>query len=138
MKTLILIAALCIGGISASAQQEVRDAGGTIKGYINKDGTVHNASHVTICQFLQDGRIVNPSATTLGYIINDYELRDASNTLKGYIHNDGTVENEHHSLIGKVRREGDGPVKDANDVVIGYVDGTEPMWAAAYFFLLHY
>lgn len=138
MKTFILAAALCVGGFAANAQQEVRDASGTIKGYINKDGSVHNASHVTVCRFLQDGRILSPTSTVLGYIVRDYELQDAAHVTKGYIHNTGIVEDEHHNLIGKIRVEGDGPVKDNNDNVIGYIDGTEPMWAAAYFFLLHY
>lgn len=139
MKTFILAAALCIGGFAANAQQEVRDASGTLKGYINKDGSVHNASHVTVCRFLQDGRIISPTATVLGYIKDDHELQDASHVIKAYINTaTGIVEDEHHTLLGKVRREGDGPVKDNHDNIIGYVDGTEPMWAAAYFFLLHY
>ncbi|GAA4469359.1 hypothetical protein GCM10023093_28710 [Nemorincola caseinilytica] len=138
MKTILLLTTLSLFAFAASAQQEVWDASHNVKGYINKDGTVHDPLHNLRCTFQQGGRILDVHGSTIGYIVNEYELQDASHTIKGYIHQNGIVENAAHTQIGRINIDGSGPVKDGAGNVIGYLDSTEPMWAAAYFFLLHY
>ncbi len=138
MKTILLVAALSIAGMTAHAQDEVWDASHNLKGYITKDGTIQDEHRNTLVQFHQSGQMTDVHSNTVGYIINDYELQDASHTTVGYILNNGNVEDEHHQLIGKINPEGTGPVKDQHSNVIGYIASTEPMWAAAYFFLLRY
>ena len=138
MKTILLVTTLSIFAFSASAQQEVWDADHNLKGYINKDGSVQDKNKKTLCSFTQNGQIVGAKGNTLGYIINDYELQDKDHKTKGYIQRTGIVENENHQMIARISRDGKGAVMDANNKIVGFLDSTEPMWAAAYFFLLKY
>lgn len=138
MKTILLAATLSIFALGADAQQEVRDANHNVKGYINKDGSVQDKDHHTLCNFKQGGQILGVHGNTLGYIVNEYELQDKDHKTKGFIQQTGVVEDDKHKKIAKISTSGSGPVVDANDAVLGYIDSAEPMWAAAYFFLLKY
>ena len=138
MKTTLLAATLSLFAFAAQAQLEISDANHNLKGYFRKDGTVLDKNQKTLCQFHQGGRITDAQSNVLGYIVNEYEIQDKNHKTQAYIFPDGKVENAKHELIGRIRKDGNGPVVDASDKVIGYITTIEPMWAAAYFFMLKY
>lgn len=143
-KFFVAIAFSAIASIAGAQQSleavrnQVHDANHNIKGYINRDGSVQDQNKRTLCSFQQNGTIVDAKANPIGYIINETELQDKNHKTVAYITREGNIENEKHERIGHIDNSGSGPVTDHRNTTIGYITKIEPMWAAAYFFLLKY
>jgi hypothetical protein len=138
MKSILFI--LGFGLIaSVAGAQEIRDAKNNIVAYIDPQATsLLDKEKNTLCTFQQDGRIVDTKANTLGFIVNEYELQDKNHKTVGFITRDGMVQNSQHAAMGRINVSGSGPVTDNNSAVIGYINRVEPMWAAAYFYVLKF
>ncbi len=130
MKKLIVIALLglafgskaqsimALPGSSATAIQTNGDlvTAGVVKGHIQNDGVIKNASNVTIGTIAQDGSIRNAANVVVGYFMSNYDVHNAA-----------------HVVIGHLRTTL--AVKNAADVQIGtYNDRIQASWNAVAFF----
>lgn len=135
MKQFLIIPAIFLTSLSVNAQS-VQDANKNTIAYITKNGELQDLDKKTVCTFRQDGKIVDAKAKTVGYIINEYELQDKDRKTKGFILRDGTVQDSNHKVIAHISNSGSGPITDDANKTIAYIDTIEPMWAAAYLFMI--
>lgn len=94
---------------------------GQLKAVVAQDGTIKNASQVTIGQIVavnNDFEIKNAAGVTVGYFKYNYDVTDANNVVIGHLRTNLSV-------------------KTAANVQIGsYVDNIAPVWhAVGYFFI---
>ena len=130
MKKLIVIALLgfafgtkaqsimALPGSSATVIQPNGDltVAGVVKGHIDNNGTIKNASNVVIGTVEQNGTIKNAANTVVGYFMSNYDVHNASNVVIGHLRT--TLQ-----------------VKNAAQVQIGtWVQSIPPSWTAVAFF----
>ena len=109
---------MALPGSSATAIQTNGDLvnANVIKGHIQTDGVIKNASNVTIGSVQPDGSIRNAANVIVGFLMSNYDVHNAA-----------------HVVIGHLRTNLD--VKNAADVKIGtYNDRIQPSWTAVAFF----
>jgi len=135
MKQFLIIPVVILSSVVAKAQS-VQDANKNTIAYITTNGELQDKDKKTVCTFRQDGKIVDTRANTVGYIVNEYELQDKARKTIAYILRDGTVEDSNHKVIAHISTSGSGPITDNANKTIAYIDTIEPMWAAAYLFVL--
>jgi hypothetical protein len=131
MKKLIVIALLGLTfGIKA---QSISAGAGSSTVKINADGKLTVAG-VLKGKILADGTIQNASNVTIGYIQGNGTIENASHTAVGYFMSNYDVHNAAHTVIGHLRTTLQ--VKNAAQVVLGtYDEHISTMWTAvAYFF----
>lgn len=139
MKKILFILGISAGLATAANAQEIQDAKRNTKAYVDPSNhTLMDKNKKLLCTFEEDGKILDTKSRIIGYIDGGHELRDKNKNLVGYIMLDGTIQKADRSLMGKVSSTGSGPVLDNMNNVVGHVRNIEPMWAAAYFFLLNY
>jgi len=132
MKNLLLIIGFtCIAG--AASAQEVLDAKHNVVAYITR-ATIMDKNHTVLYTFNGDGRIVDPQANTVGFLLNNTEMQNKDHVTVGYITFEGQVQDRNHQSIGSINYATGPIIKNGN--VIATMTNVEPMWAAAYFFLL--
>lgn len=138
MKKLLFIFALSCVINSAIAQQPVYDAQHQLKGYIDKDGTVSDKNKNALCIIRLDQGVTDTKGNTMYYIIDEHEIQDKNHKTVAFMLRDGTVQDAQHNIIGHVSQKLTGPVVNGTGDVVGYVDQTEPLRTAMFFFVLKY
>lgn len=140
MKKFMFILGFSFLAGTALHAQEIKDANHQTKAYIKFEDNAQllDKNKNLLCSFTQDGKILSPDLRVIGYIMNEYELMDKDRKTVGFILPDGTVQKADHSSLGHIAKNGYGAVVDNMNHTIGYIERIEPMWAAAYFFLLKY
>lgn len=137
MKKALFLLGFSIAAGTLSAQ-EIRDAKNNVVNYIDIQSTsLLNKEKQTVAIFRQDGRIVDSKSNTLGYIYDGHEIQDKNRKKVGFISGNGLLTGANNEVVGTVNMDGTGPVMDAHNKVIGFIDRVEPMWAAAYYLLLN-
>jgi hypothetical protein len=114
MKKLIVIALLglafgtkaqsimALPGSSATVIQANGDlvTAGVIKGHIQNDGVIKNASNVQIGSIDQAGTVRNAANVIVGYFMSNYDVHNAANVVIGHLRTTLQVKNAANVQIG--------------------------------------
>ncbi len=135
MKKILVILGFSCFALVADAQR-VLDANRNLKGFIERDGTLQDKNQAVLYTINPngDGKIFDAKNRLAGFLINEHEMQDKEHKTVAFIMPNGNIENAKHERIGRIDAS-TGPVTDARNNIIGYIERTEPMWAACYFFL---
>lgn len=136
MKRILLF--VCLSAFTATAMaQRIENKDHVLLATVDYDNTSFvNTSGATICKFFQDGRITDGHSNTLGYIVDEYELQDADHNVVAYYKRNGEIEDSDHNVIGNVAFGSTATFTHSTHGVLGYAQKAEPVWAAAYFFVI--
>ena len=148
MKKLLLILGFCssVNTLIAQGQENTpafQDSRHNLIGYVHA-GSIVDQNNKFLGQFKYENQeisILDSHHKTIGYIVKGTEIQDANHNTTGYVSFDKTdysaiVKNAQNATVGLIKS--DGTVENASHSVVGYAVKTEPMWAAAYYFLLKF